>query len=424
MAKREISDLDLKIKFIKEYLENGGIEKINSIDIVEDLSKIRYDSNGKVDPDSITTGANAFMLGILSCHRMPPPYHPEFISQYSSLLQKTNNFDQINIDTFEQFDNIYDEFKDKTNTLFRGQKEAKWRLYSKLQRHWITDKLFESQNSYETLIENLVEIGKKEYETQIIDIIKTHHIDCLNSISVLGYLQHHGCPTPLLDWTYTFQNALFFGLDGLILNKTTIEIEDYFSIYYIDENHFEGGNLRIIMENGMSEIEKPMLLKLIAEIAKDEPTRKEMEEHFAGRKLFDREKILGSGLINHMTKIENIINYPVAYFSDKDINSGILFSLNNSKNILNQQGVFTWNSDSSKPLEMVGEEQFFSENDKKESNYRFCSCLNINKNLSKYIRKKLDSDQITKELIYPTVDVNTWNVFQVAEKLTQKNGSS
>lgn len=49
------------------------------------------------------------------------------------------------------------------------------------------------------------------------------------------------CPTPLLDWTYKFQNALFFGLDGLEKNQGAKEIDDYFSLFYLEEEYMGEG---------------------------------------------------------------------------------------------------------------------------------------------------------------------------------------
>jgi len=354
------------------------------------------------------------MLAILGSHMMQPFFHAEHISEYASTLQKANSFDQENIDTVEQFDKIYDEYKVKDDILFRGQREAKWRLYSKLQRQWILESLFAKEESYQKLIEKLVETGKADFSSQIQELLSVLHIDTENPISVLGYLQHHSCPTPLLDWTYKFQNALYFAFDGLTPNTKTLEIEDYCSVYFIEEKHFEGGNLRSIIKEGLDANDQPELMKLIAQIANgDEVKRIAMEKKFGGRKLFDHNRISGSGLISHMTKIAHLINFPIAYFSAKDVASGILFSLNNSKNILNQAGVFTWNSDPSKPIEMVGDEQYRdgkSEEDAK--NYRFCTCFNIHKKLLPHAKKRLEADGITKEYIYPTPDLSTWDVFE------------
>jgi len=413
MAKREISNLDLKIKLFKEYLENGGIQKIPSVRLLEDIKKVKKGADGKVDPDTVSSLVNAMMLAILASHQMPPFFHPEHISEYQSTLQKHNSFVQENIDTVEQFDKIYDGYSAKQDTLFRGQREAKWRLYSKLQRLWLLEKLFKKE-SYQSLIERMVELGRKQFSEEIKELLQANHIDTENSISVLGYLQHHGCPTPLLDWTYRFQNALYFAIDGLTPNPGTVEIEDYCSVYFIEEKYFEGGSLRAIISEGLDAMEEPELQRMISIFSNgDEEKRKAMQKHFAGRKVFDRSRINGSGLISHMTKIEHLINFPIAYFSDQDRDTGIIFSLNNSKNILNQAGVFTWNADPSKPIELVGDEQHKEgKTDEEVKDYSFCSCFNIHKSLEGHIRKRLEADGITKEFIYPTPDLTTWEVFE------------
>lgn len=413
MPKRIISNLDLKVKLTNEYLNNGGIEKIPSVRLLEDLMKVKSGPDGKVDPDSVSTTVNAFMLAMLGSHLSAPFYHPEHISEYKSTLQKNNSFVQENIDTEEQFDKIYKEYKEKENTLFRGQREAKWRLYSKLQRLWVSEKMYEKEDYLEFLV-RLVELGKEAFSEPIQELLQDNHIDTTNSISVLAYLQHHDCPTPLLDWTYSFQNALYFALDGIQPNETTIEIEDYCSVYYIEEEYFEGGSLRQIMSDSLDEIDALELARMIELISNgDENKKRAMTEHFSGRKVFDRAKLNGSGLISHMTKVEHLINFPIGYFSDRDKDTGILFSLNNSKNILNQQGVFTWNADPSKPIELVGDEQFKEgKNEEEAKDYSFCSCFNIHKSLEDHIRRKLEADGITREFIYPTPDINTWEIFE------------
>ncbi|HZY79104.1 MAG TPA: FRG domain-containing protein [Cyclobacteriaceae bacterium] len=414
MAKRDISNLDLKIKLTNEYLNNGGVEQIFDAELLQDLMNVKFDTNGKADPDTVSSRVNSFMLALLHSHLSPPFFSPEQVSEYQSTLQKSNNFDQENIDTPEQFDVIYEKYKNQTGYIFRGQREAKWRLYNSLQRNWLTKQLFKAE-SYEQLVLKIVEVGRSRHLETMKTLLAAQHIDIENDIAVLGYLQHHGCPTPLMDWTFRFQCALFFALDGLTPNPNTVEIQNYCSVYYIDQKHVEKGSMRYLITTSLESVEKPMLKELIAKIAKDEITRKKMEESFGERKLFDRTKLTGSGLISHMTKIEHVINTPILYFSDDDVESGIVFSLKNSKNIQNQAGVFIWNHDPSKPIEIVGDEQYRKANEisgDQEINYRFCRCLNIHKQLEGHIRSRLEADGITREYIYPTRDVSTWDAFE------------
>tara|TARA_R110000744_G_scaffold119126_2_gene222299 strand:+ start:6775 stop:8040 length:1266 start_codon:yes stop_codon:yes gene_type:complete len=413
MPKREISHLDLKVQFTNEYLRSGGMGTIRDPELLQDLIDMQFDHNGKAIPESVTKKANAFMMVMLGSQLQPPYYSNDFISEYSSILQKSKCFDQINIDTVEQFDKIYDEYKSKEDMLFRGQREAKWRLYSNLQRFWILNKLDEEENSFEEFLDKLVTNGKTDYEENIKKILSEHNIDSINAISILGFLQHHSCPTPLLDWTYKFQNALFFGLDGLEENQGAKEIDDYFSLFYLKEEYMGEGGMRKLMEGSLDEVGQALALVLIAKIAKDDKQKLEMEEHFKGRSYLDKERVFGSGLVKFIAEIKHMVNIPISFFSDKDAESGFIFSLNNSQNIQNQVGVFTWNADPIKPLEIVGNEQYLEAKAENEpEDYRFSSCFNINKKLENHILKRLEDDGITREFIYPTPEINTWEVFE------------
>lgn len=412
MSKREIKNLDLKVKYTKEYLDNGGYKKIHFREILEGLINMKVDDEGKVDADTVSSSANAFMMMLLQEHLEPPLFSEKYSSEYMSTLQKSLFFDQDNIDTPDQFDKIYEEYKNTKDILFRGQREAKWRLYSKLQRFWISNKLGEKYQ-FTDFLKNLVKGGLEKYSKNIRELLKDVHNDSENDIAVMGFLQHHGCPTPLLDWTFDFKNALYFGLDGLQPKQNQTEIEEYFSVYYIEEKHFEGASMRELMLGSLERISAMQLEAMINAIAGDDENKKaEMTEKFKGRSVFDKSRFAGSGMIKHMTAIERMVTFPITYFSDRDRESGIIFSLNNSQNILNQAGVFTWNAEPFKPLEMVGNEQYGGDKPEGEKgNYRFCQCFNINKKLSDHIKKRLEADGVTKDFIYPTVDINTHEIF-------------
>ena len=414
---REISNLDLKLQLTNEYLRTGGVEKIFDSNLLQDLINIKFYKNGKADSNTVTPRANAFMLAILGSHSLPPLLHEEYISEYKSHIQKSLFFDQIKIETEEQIDELFEKYKGEKNFLFRGQREAKWRLYSSLQRFWVWDKLKKEQIEYEDFLKNIVTKGKTEFSEEINEILNQIHIDSLNELAILGFLQHHNCPTPLLDWTYDFNNALFFGIDGIQQSDSVVEIDNYFSVYFIEEDHFGQGGMRQIMDESLKTIGEEYKLNLIKMIASTPEIEKEMIEKFQSRSFFDKEKLTGSGLISKMTEIDTLTNIPVTYFSDKDISNGIAFSLYNSQNIIKQDGVFTWNNSFDKPLEVIGQEQYNEEKENSDQNdYRFSECYNINKSLEPYIRKRLENLGITSEMIYPDKNFDANPIYLEAKK--------
>jgi hypothetical protein len=414
---REISNLDLKIQLTNEYLRTGGIEKIHDVGILQDLIDTKFDINGKAIPDSITPRLNAFMLAILGS-QMQPPFHTEdHIAEYGSFVQKSLFFDQTEITTKGQIDELIVKYKDSKTHLFRGQSEAKWRLYSTLQRWWIWDKMEKSDKKFLEVLKNMILAGGNDYKKEINEILKKIDVDTINDVSILGFLQHHGCPTPLLDWTYDFKTSLFFSIDGINTKQSPKEIDNYLSVYFIKEEHFDNGSMRKILDENLQTIGEELKLGLIAQIAKDENQQKEMEKHFKERSFFDNSRIQGSGLINHMTKIEHMINFPISYFSDNDKGSGIAFSITNSENIKKQNGVFVWNSDYAKPLEVVGNEQYCEAKSQSEpDDYRFCECYNISKELVPYIIEKLEEYNINKDTIYPDKDIDTRRIYDENKK--------
>ncbi|WKX75898.1 FRG domain-containing protein [Zobellia laminariae] len=409
---RKISNLDLKVQLTNEFLRSGGLETIRDNQLLTDL--INFNRN---DLETVTVRMNAFMSSILGNHITPPFFSERHICEYDSFLQKSNLFDQGQIDTEADFNKAYEQLKNVNHMLFRGQREARWRLYSTLQRFWIWHKLYETENNYLEFLQKLISTGKDKYEKNIVEILQENHIDTINDIATLGFLQHHETPTPLLDWTYSFQNALYFGIDNIEPNPGMKEIDNYFSVFYIQEKDFGQGGMRTILDDSLKKVGDELKIAFMKKIADDDEDFKKMKEHFEERSFFDTNRVKGSGLIRHMTRIENLINIPITYFSDSESDSNLIFSLTNSNNIKHQKGVFTWNADASKPLEMLGNEQYnVSRTETDSEDYRFSGCYNINKDLAPFIKQKLKEDGITKEFIYPDTDLNTRHIYDECRK--------
>jgi hypothetical protein len=423
MAGREIKNLALKIKLTLEYLNTGGLYNIYDVGLLADLQLVKSDAAGNPDPATVSNRVNAFMMAILHSHLSPPFFDLEHISEYQSTLQKDSFYEQQNIDTVEQFEAIFEDLQKGNDFLFRGQREAKWRLYSKAQRMWIIDGLFR-HIGYIPFLQKMVSLGREKYLPQIQETLQQFHIDTANDIAVLGYLQHHGCPTPLMDWTFSLPTGVFFAVDGFEAAQSGKEIDQYVSLYYLEKKYFEGGSMRELMGSSLDTVGKEMLDQFIVAIAADEEQLKELQERFSDRSFFDRARVPGSSLVENMTSMEKMGGIPMIYFSDDDQESGIIFSLSNSKNIKTQQGVFIWSADPATPFEMVGAQQYEAGRKPDEpADFRFCKCLNIHKSIVPHIVEKLDAMGIRAETVYPTTarEVNTGGVYEeVKNKLGQK----
>ena len=112
-------DLDLKVTLFKEYLNNGGIEKIAFADLLESLLKVKPLPNGKVNPKTIDSLANSAMQTYIADQLMGPFSSDKYLSQYETLLQKSIFFTQTNIETKEEFDEVFEKYIDSKNILFR-----------------------------------------------------------------------------------------------------------------------------------------------------------------------------------------------------------------------------------------------------------------------------------------------------------------
>ena len=129
------------------------------------------------------------------------------LEEYSNLSQKEPFFETKNINTYKEFDNIYEELKENT-LLYRGIHEAKYKIYTSAQREWITNEYSKNGMTYTQFIQSIISNIRKN--TILSKYYKSLNIN-ENDLLYISLLQHYGAPSPLLDFTYNINIALYFG---------------------------------------------------------------------------------------------------------------------------------------------------------------------------------------------------------------------
>ena len=260
--------------------------------------------------------------------------------------------------------------RDKAFYFFRGVSEAKHKLYNSAQRVWLTKDIdsWDKKVSYITFLKKFIASAKQDHLLKrVFDFYNVSEQG--QDFPILSILQHYGSPTPLMDWTLDIDVALFFAIDEMLPQNLHSEIDNYFSLYIID--------------NERSKIQS------ITSIA-------------------DYEYRSLDYVINNFRLTETATDN-LFYLSDYETNNSNrrhpLTTIYN-QNIIPQKGLFIFN-----PLPEVPLEKFFSKTDNKKPAFR---CFNIKKDLTEYIKRKIASKGINRLLIYPELKTNTNGILQQA----------
>lgn len=144
------------------------------------------------------------------------------IPTYKTLSDKAKVFESH---TLDDFDDVVAQLStlEAQGYFFRGQADASWKLYTAIQREWLTKNLHNKFESITACIQQHVEYQRANAASQL-------NGQQLNDISILSTLQHYDGPTPFLDFTSKPDSALYFATDNAPAAGVD-EATQYISIY-------------------------------------------------------------------------------------------------------------------------------------------------------------------------------------------------
>lgn len=322
------------------------------------------------------------------------------VMTYTSLDEKKKVFDHEIINSKNDLDTCLRKYKknESDKIFFRGCNEAKYKLYNSAQRKWIENDLSGRGLSYHETIQKIIDTALNT-QNGLLRKFYSAFEQPVNDILILGFLQHYKAPTPLLDFTYSFENSLFFAKDELKYHKSGHEIDNYISVYVIDnnisnfDNHIEKIK-RDAISTAQEGINNPMEYELYQSILEWETE-------------IDYETLSKGPIALIPGYSENGIVHEIKEYSLK-----LLYNQQNL-NTINQKGLFIFNPCEDQPLECFCQASSNWENNELIHRNKI-KCLDIHKSLKKDIYSILykQKPKITKTYIYPKEETIAKQAYQ------------
>lgn len=154
--------------------------------------------------------------------------------EYNSFEEKQKYFcHNFVIDNQQCLDKLITDFlPNQDKFLFRGINTASYKLYSSSQVQWILNDAISDKNCYYNFIKDLIDLTRGNDCVQ--KYIKKHNISD-NDCFIMALMQHYGMPSPVLDFSHSILNALYFAWDkaDMSISSNGDKLTDYVSLYVI-----------------------------------------------------------------------------------------------------------------------------------------------------------------------------------------------
>ena len=304
---------------------------------------------------------------------------------YSSLEEKReffSNEDFFVIDTKEELDRWFQyyssDFKKErpVDFIFRGMSDAQYKLFTSAQRMWITDNMVQWRNnfSYKNFIEKLVKKAKQNrLLKKVFDLYGYGPRE--RDFPIISLLQHYGAPTPVLDWSYNINSAVYFAVDG-VKRGSGNDINNYISVYSIHKKKLSS---------------RKELITLYDFANKYYPAITDFRD-------YGDEKNPNGNSLFLLSDFE--LSTQVPYPNKLVVQSTKPMTSLYNQNIIPQEGLLMYNPYMDRPIEQMFNVDPLSEG--QNLHLEPFKCFNIHKDLSEYLRRLIDTRYgINKGFMYP-----------------------
>jgi hypothetical protein len=288
------------------------------------------------------------------------------LTHYTSLHEKDNFFQTGSavINSIQDFESTlkYLESIPQGQFIFRGLKEAKYKLYTTSQRKFIDINTCIKRSSYKTFILNEINNFLASEHKELQEYLVNAKISNDNYLAFLSIMQHYGRSTPCLDFSADPLVALFFAFKDTSPVCET-QIEEYVSLYSLSREF----SAQYFFNLG-----------------------KTMIEGFMFKKIFKNEK--SNFNLNSRIPFDILFGFDLPICIDITTNSCFNFKTRNNQRLIKQKGLLLFNPDPILSLEELSKKIY---SDYKGPEWKEIKCLNFHKGLHNYVLDLLNERGIS-----------------------------